>query len=244
MPQGFGKEAGAGMVKRSPDTLNCDASVWRCNLRYMEACGVADPVAVLYLGPRLLHHNHAAPDFVARRLLLQRYWGLSAAQLYERHAGFLTQLKVERLVQRLQYVEHRGQLHRLPGWAAAGEHQTAWGGIKQQAGSTEGALALSALLVNEENFLRAVHNSELKAAGSTPASRRKKWDDVVARWTEFVAAHPAGTGPVWEWAQQAARHEIDQRLAPALSPERRQEAAGRQRHSSQPKPQLAAHLIP
>ena len=244
MLQGFGKDGAAGMLKRSPSTLGCDASVWRCNLHYMEACGVADPVAVLCKDPKLLHHNHAAPDFVAQRLLLQRYWGLSAAQLYEQHASFLTVLKVKRLAQRVQYVEHRGQLHRLSGWAAAEGQQAALTEGEQQEGDTERPLTLSALNRSVDGFLRAVHNSELKAAGSTPASRHKEWDEVVAWWTEFVAAHPAGTGPVWEWAQQAARQEIDERLAPALTPELRQAAAGRQRHSCQPKPQLAAHLIP
>ena len=218
------------MLKRAPDTLNCDASVWRCGMRYMEAWSVADPVAVLCKDPRLLAFNHAAPDFVARRLLLQRYWGLSAAQLYEGHGSFLRQIKVRCLAQRLQYVEHRGQLHRLPGWAANGQPEG-----QQLEGSTEGPLTLSALNLSVDGFLRAVHDSELKAAGSCAASRRKKWDDVVAQWTEFVAAHPAGTGPVWEWAQQAARQEIDEWLAPALTPELRREAAARRRHARQPK---------
>ena len=59
--------------------------MWRRNLCYMAACGVADPKAVLRQCPLLLHYDQAAADFVQRRLLLQRVAPLTAAQLYEQH---------------------------------------------------------------------------------------------------------------------------------------------------------------
>ncbi|KAI3427364.1 hypothetical protein D9Q98_010280 [Chlorella vulgaris] len=43
-------------------------------------------------------------------------------------------------------------------------------------------------------------------------------------WDAFVAAHPAGSGPVWEWAQQEAGLEV-QRLVGVLPPQLQQAAA-------------------
>ncbi len=83
--------------------------MWRRNLCCMAACGVADPKAVLQSAPNLLYVCHGTADFLQRRLLLQRVAQLSAAQLYEQHPGCLTQIAVERLVQRLQFLEHRGR---------------------------------------------------------------------------------------------------------------------------------------
>ncbi|KAI7837657.1 hypothetical protein COHA_008519 [Chlorella ohadii] len=75
----------------------------------MAACGVADPKAALRRAPNLLHFDYAAAGFLQRRLLLQRCFQLTAAQLYEQHPSCLSQISVERLVQRLQFAEHRGQ---------------------------------------------------------------------------------------------------------------------------------------
>ena len=54
----------------SDETLGCAPAVWRRNLCYMAACGVADPKAVLRRCPHLLEFDQAAPDFLQRRLLL------------------------------------------------------------------------------------------------------------------------------------------------------------------------------
>ncbi len=135
--QGFGKDAAAAMVLKSPETLGCDPAVWWCNLCHMAACGVADTKAVLRQFPLLLPVDHASPDFLQRRLMLQRVAQLSAAQLYERHPGWLLRRKVPDLVQRLHFVEHRGQdaahllvyaLYRLlQGFlAAVGASQAEW----------------------------------------------------------------------------------------------------------------------
>ena len=107
--QGFGKEAAAGMLLKSPAALGCDTAVWRRNLCYMAACGVADPKAVLRQCPLLLCINQAAPLFQQRRLLLQHVAQLTAAQLYEQHPTWLLRRKVPALAQRLHFVEHRGQ---------------------------------------------------------------------------------------------------------------------------------------
>ena len=92
-----------------PVALYCDATVWRRNLCYMAACGVADPKAVLQQCPLLLHVDHADADFLQRRLLLLRVAQLTAAQLYGQHPRWLRHRKVSDLAQRLHFVEHRGQ---------------------------------------------------------------------------------------------------------------------------------------
>jgi hypothetical protein len=76
--QEFGRQQAAGIVVRNAAALSFDTSVWQRNLLYMAACGVGNARAVLLKTPLLLPLDHAAPDFVARRLLLQRCTGLSA----------------------------------------------------------------------------------------------------------------------------------------------------------------------
>ena len=107
--QGFNQAAAAAILLKNPAALNCEPPVWQRNLCCMAACGVADPKAVLQHAPLLLHVDHATPDFVQRRLLLQRCFQLTATQLYEQHPGGLTQIGVTRLVQRLQFAERRGR---------------------------------------------------------------------------------------------------------------------------------------
>ncbi len=91
------------------NVLGCDPAVWRRNLCYMAACGVADPKAVLRRSPILLPVDHGAPSFLQRRLLLQHVAQLSAAQLCEQHPNWLVRRKVPDLAQRLHFVEHRGR---------------------------------------------------------------------------------------------------------------------------------------
>ena len=97
------------MLLKSHDLVSCEPAVWQRNLCYMAACGVADPKAALKRCPLLLSRDHATPDFVQRRLLLQRCFQLTAAQLYEQHPAWLRHRKVPDLAQRLQFVEHRGR---------------------------------------------------------------------------------------------------------------------------------------
>ncbi|PRW05914.1 hypothetical protein C2E21_9412 [Chlorella sorokiniana] len=108
LAEGFGQDAAAGMVLKSPEVPQCDSMVWQRNLCVMAACGVADPTAVLRQCPLLLHHDHAGPTFVQRRLILQQCTQLTAAQLYEQHPRWLYHRKVPDLAQRLQFVEHCG----------------------------------------------------------------------------------------------------------------------------------------
>jgi hypothetical protein len=165
--------------------------VWQRNLLYIAACGVGNARAVLLKCPRLLQFNHAAPDFVARRLLLQQCTGLSAAQLYQQHAAYLLLIKLEQLALRLQYVEHRLSL---------------LDDSQQQARRVIWPWNLSRLTYSLEGFLVALGSSQQE-------------------WDEFTAARPAGSGPVWEWAEQEAGAEV-QRLAGVLPPELQQAAAG------------------
>ncbi|PRW05898.1 adenylate cyclase [Chlorella sorokiniana] len=108
LAEGFGQAAAAGMLIKRLYVVACDPMVWRRNLCVMAAFGVADPRAVLRQCPYLLLHDHAAPTFVQRRLMLQRCTQLTAAQLYEQHPRWLYHRKVPDLAQRLQFVEHCG----------------------------------------------------------------------------------------------------------------------------------------
>jgi hypothetical protein len=166
------------------------------NFLYMAACGVGNAWAVLLKTPLLLPLDHAASDFVARRLLLQRCTGLSAAQLYQQHAHHLTRLPVEQLALRLQYVEHR---------------QSLLDDRQQQARGVAWPWNLSRLTYNLE--YKTYNPGFLAALGSSQQE-----------WNVFAAAHPAGNGPVWEWAQQEAGAEV-QRLVGVLPPELQQAAA-------------------
>ena len=111
------------MLLKNPSALSCDPAVWRRNLCYMAACGVVDPKAVLRQCPILVHVDHAAPDFLQRRVLLQRVAQLTATQLYEQHPSWLLRRKVPDLAQRLHFVEHRGYDARQLLWCVLHEPQ-------------------------------------------------------------------------------------------------------------------------
>ena len=180
------------MLLTHPTVLGCDPAVWRRNLCYMAACGVADPKAVLRRAPNLLHFDHAAAGFLQRRLLLQRCFQLTAAQLYEQHPSYLTQTGADVLVQRLQLVEHRGQAHRLVGNAAGG-------GKRATASPGQPAINVRAVGRPVREFLAAVGASQ-------------------AEWEAWAAANPPTACPLYGWAQQAAAEEAA-RLAAVLPPE-------------------------
>ncbi|KAL4853663.1 hypothetical protein ACK3TF_005383 [Chlorella vulgaris] len=183
----FGRDEAASIVMRNLIALDCDTSVWQRNLHYMAACGVGNARAVLLKNPRPIPYDHAAPDFVARRLLLQRYTGLSARQLYQQHLSYLTAMNLKQLALQLQYVDHRLSSVDVGQQQARG---AAWPGTVCQ------------LTQNLEIFLAALGSSQQE-------------------WDVFAAAHPAGSGPVWEWAQEAAGPEV-QRLVGELPCELRQ----------------------
>jgi hypothetical protein len=191
--QEFGRDEAASILVRCVLALSCDSSVWQRNQHYMAACGVGDTRAVLLKVPRLLLWDHAAPGFVARRLLLQRFTGLSALQLYQQHGYHLIAMNLKQLALRLQYVEHRLSLLDDPRQEARG---VAW------------PWPLNQLTFNLQ--AKPHRPGFLGVLGSS------KWE-----WDVFVAAHPAGSGPVWEWAQQEAGPEV-QRLLGVLPPELQQ----------------------
>ncbi|KAI3427365.1 hypothetical protein D9Q98_010281 [Chlorella vulgaris] len=194
----FGRDEAASIVVRNVMALNCDTRVWQRSQLYMGACGVCNAQAVLLKTPRLLHLDHAAPDFGARRLLLQQFTGLSAAQLYQQHAAYILRLPVEQLAMRLHYVGRRQSLH---------------DDKKQQARGVIWPWPLHKLTYSLEEFMAALGSSQQE-------------------WDAFTAVHPAGSGPVWEWAQQEAGLEV-QRLVGGLPPELQQAAAdGRPQYKS------------
>ena len=181
------------MLSKCPHILSCDTIVWRRNLCYMAACGVADPKAVLRQCPLLLYVDHAAPNFLQRRLLLQRAFGLTATQLYAR-PQLLRSLEPTELAQRLQFVQHCGQAHRLVAKAARGGKP-----VPASAEERRPALSLYAVSRNLEVFLPTVGASE-------------------AEWEAWAAANPPAACPLYSWAQQAAADEAA-RLAAVLPPE-------------------------
>ena len=182
------------MLLKSHSVLGCDATVWRRNLCYMAACGVADPIAVLRHAPGLLHYDHAAAEFLQRRLLLQRAFRLTAAQLYEQHCYRLVYLAPTELVQRLQFVQHCDQASRLVAKAARGSKPAAASAEERRA-----ALSLVAVTGNLERFLPTVGASQ-------------------AEWEAWAAANPPAACPLYSWAQLEAAEEAAQ-LAAALPPE-------------------------
>ena len=184
------------MLKKTHNVLSCEPGVCRRNLLYMAACGVADPAAVLQQRPQLLPCDHAASGSIESRLVLLRCFRLTAAQLFEGHPGCLAVLKTPVLAQRLQFVEQRGQAHRLVAKAARSR--------KQRSASSEErrpALTLVAVTGPLPGFLAAVGASKQE-------------------WEAWAAANPAKACPLYRWAQQAAAEEA-QRLAAALPPELR-----------------------
>ena len=197
--QAFGRGAVAAALMKQPEALSCSPTVWRRNLCYMTACGVADPTALLLRIPNLLYKDHAAAGFLQRRLLLQRAFGLTPAQLYEQHSARMSALGSPELAQRLQFVEHWGQTHRLVAKAARGPKPAA-------ASAKERLPALSLYAVTAERFLQAVGASQ-------------------AEWEVWSAANLPEACPLYRWAQQTAADEAA-RLAAALPPELQPAAAG------------------
>ena len=193
-PQGFGQPAAADMLRKSFAVLNCGPAVWQRNLCYMAACGVADPKAVLQRAPALLPANHAAPEFLQRLLLLRRCFRLTAGQLYEQQTHRLMYLGPAELAQRLQFVEQRGQAHRLVAKATRGRKPVTASSEEQRP-----ALSMRAVTGRLDVFLLAAGASQ-------------------AEWEAWAAANPPAACPLYGWAQQAAEEEAAQ-LAAVLPPE-------------------------
>ena len=188
--QGFGQSAARSMFKAYPNILGCAPEVWRRNLVYMEACGVSGPSEVLAEHCKLVNLDHAAPAFLQRRLLLQRGFGLTPAQLYGQRAWSLSESTAPALAQRLQFVQHRGQLQRL---AATG----LTGGAASRLPPHQRPLSLRLLLVGEQADL-------LEAVGATAGD-----------WASWAAANPPEECALYREAQQAAEAEAA-RLTAAL----------------------------
>lgn len=177
----------------SHSALKCAPEVWRRNLLFMRACGVADPAAALAASPLLLHLDHSAPPFLERRLLLQRGFGLTAAQLYEGQAYALLYLEPAELAQRLHFVRHCGQQHRLAAKAP-----------------TRTSLPPEQRLLGLRSLQRLKPPALAAALGATEAE-----------WAAWAAQNPPqGCAPYLGVRQEAADEAA--RLAAALPPELRE----------------------
>ncbi|KAL4436524.1 hypothetical protein ABPG75_003663 [Micractinium tetrahymenae] len=105
------------MVDRAPDLLAVVSSVWQTALAVMQLCGLTcnDVLKVARLNPSVLCCDWLALGPLVNRLALQRCLpgGLSAGQVYERHAGYLAGTSAEKLAGRLLFLQHHGLLHLL-----------------------------------------------------------------------------------------------------------------------------------
>ena len=176
----------------SHSALKCAPEVWRRNLHILSACGVRDPRATLAASPLLLHVDHAAPAFLQRRLLLQRGFGLTAAQLYGEQAYALLYLEPAELAQRLQFVQHRGQQHRL---AAKAPRRTRLPPAQRPLG------------------LRSLQRLEAPAFAAALGA-------TGAEWEAWATGSPPEACPLYREVQLEAQQEAA-RLAAALPPDLR-----------------------
>ncbi|PRW05909.1 RNA polymerase sigma factor [Chlorella sorokiniana] len=186
LAQGFGQAPAAAMVLRSPGALGVDPAIWQHNLCYMAACGVADPKTVLRQRPRVLSFDPAAAGFLQRRLLLQRCFQLTAAQLYEQQPSYLVLATAPDLAQRLQFVEHRGQAHRLVARSSTQKRQAAGDSaitartvVQSGSGGGRGGSAAGSSTAAQACAAGAAAKSvqstqQMNAAGTAPARGRTR----------------------------------------------------------------------
>ncbi|KAL4436525.1 hypothetical protein ABPG75_003664 [Micractinium tetrahymenae] len=105
------------MVGIAPSLLAIDTSVWQTALAVMQLCGLtqAEALKVGRNNAKVLINDWLATDRLVNQLALQRCLpgGLSAAQVYERHAGYVASHSAEWLAGRLLFLQQHGLLHLL-----------------------------------------------------------------------------------------------------------------------------------
>lgn len=164
------------------DVLFMSLRSWQHSLARVSACGVAAPAAALARCPQLLLFNQAAPQLLQWRLLLQHYLGLTAGQLYEKQTYLLLpQTRPEMLAQRLQFLDHRGELDRLPAAVSAPGSSTSTSSSRSSStSSTSGSSGSSGWADSPPSQVRTAAGSSgmqaaaasgLATAGMKPSSR-------------------------------------------------------------------------
>ena len=182
---------------------------WRRSLCIMAARGVEDPKAVMDANPALLHWDHAAPRFLERSLLLERYFSLTPAQLYRQHAYCLRNGTPEDIALRLLYVLRPGSQCLLV--ARKQLERRRW----QEQQRALPADQRSLLPPQWISLSDIINSSSLHAAAGVTAEQLG----------QFAAEHP--TNPRRESEQAGARQEL-QRLDAVMPPR-----PAKQRHSRQ-----------
>jgi hypothetical protein len=208
--QGFGADAARETVLRKLDSLSVAPKRWQHNLHIMAACGVEDPAAVMAATPKLVQLDHAAPNFLERRLLLQRHFGLTPAQLYTQHVYCLCQGTPEHIALRLRFL--KAERDRL----LVGNKQLVlqqWRQRQRALPTDEQPQYISLLDITRNGLFYT-------AAGVT-----------VEQLSQFAAEHP--TNPILQWAQAAAQHE-GQGLDAVVPPQPAKQLHTRQRRAQPP----------
>ena len=191
-------------------SLNVPSEHWRRTLSIMATRGVEDPEAVMAANPRLLHLDHAAPSFLERSLLLERHFSLTPAQLYKQHAYCLCKGTPEDIALRLLYVLRPGNQCLLV--ASKQLERRRWR-EQQRALPTEQRTSLPPQWISLSDVIYG--SSFYEAAGV-----------MAEQLGQFAAEHR--TNPILEWAQAAARQEL-QRLDAAVPPRPAKQLYKRQR---------------
>ncbi|KAL4436521.1 hypothetical protein ABPG75_003660 [Micractinium tetrahymenae] len=115
--QEFGQNKVQTMVGKAPILFAVDISVWQTALTVMALCGLTRQAVLkaAHSNANVLRFNWLAAERLVNRLALQRCLpgGLSAGQVYERHAGYLAGTSAEKLAGRLLFLQHHGLLHLL-----------------------------------------------------------------------------------------------------------------------------------
>ena len=105
--QEFGPEAGA-MVVAAPELLLGGGATWRAALGTLDLLWVQDPRALGRRRPHLLCTDLSAPGCVASRMVLQWWFGLPAAAVYERLPAAAALSPPAELACRLSFAEALG----------------------------------------------------------------------------------------------------------------------------------------
>ena len=182
------------MLLKSNTCLGVAPEHWQRGLHIMAASCVGDPVAVMAANPRLLPLDHAAPSFVQRSMLLQRFFSLTAAQLYEQHAHCLCNGSTADIALRLLFVTEQPSGKVL----LVVDKRLERGRQRQLADPA----ADQPRLVNISVIIK--NGAFLAAAGVTAEQLR-----------QFAAVHPVNL--LLERAQEEARQEL-QRLEAVVGP--------------------------
>ncbi|KAL4425991.1 hypothetical protein ABPG75_010007 [Micractinium tetrahymenae] len=166
----FGREGALEMVDAAPRLLCIGSSVCRIALAVMQLHGVADVAAVMQNNSHAATKNWLAVPRLMNRLALQRSMRLSAAEVYEQHAGYMSTYSAERLAGRLRFLEGAGLLEQQLLVPDKKQALQAWEREHSQSGKAQPAY----ISVREVCVLPDAQFASLpavRAAGGLPALR-------------------------------------------------------------------------